>query len=192
MANEPSACWLTPSGVGRADAERIQEAALAVSHSQSRTRTRTRTGGEGTERVSASARWSLWPLLRPKSDYLLSLCINSLAASRTVCMQKKPDLRVRLRALTVTALVWSTDLPLRTMLIGFISPMEVLSIERIYVHLYFRSWRVLYSNKTRARRRCQEPAASGDGGRRAADGGRLPRQGLGATATATYRFLHST
>ena len=46
-------------------------------------------------------------------------------------------------SLTVTALVWSTDLPLRTMLIGFISPVEVLSIERIYVHLYFLSWRVL-------------------------------------------------
>jgi hypothetical protein len=48
----------------------------------------------------------------------------------------------------VTALVWSTDLPLRTMLIGFISPTEVLSIERIHVHLCF-----LYgecSNKRRA------------------------------------------
>jgi hypothetical protein len=134
-ANEESACWLTPSALDGQMQERIQERAP-------RTRTRTRPHlyspfwrGRTWEGFRASACRFLCPLLRPKSDYLLSLCINSLPCLETVCVQKKPDLRVKLRALTVTALVWSTDPPLRTMLIGFISPMEVLSIERIYVHL---------------------------------------------------------
>jgi len=94
----------------------------------------------------------------------------------------------------VTALVWSTDLPLRTMLIGFISPMDVLSIERIYVHLYFLLMGEC-SNKTRASPLCQEPAASGrwrtaDGGQRTADSGQRTVDGgrwTALTARATYR-----
>ncbi|PMD16441.1 hypothetical protein NA56DRAFT_310025 [Hyaloscypha hepaticicola] len=155
----------------------------------SRTRTRTRTGFRHLHAGPCGRCYDLNPTTSPPFA-----SPHALPRDCTVCMQKQPDLRVRLRALTVTALVWSTDLPLRTMLIGFISPMEVLSIERIYVHLYIISVHGECSTVTRREPvdGAKEPAASGDGGRRAADGGRLPRQGLGATATATYRFLHST
>lgn len=109
-------------------------------------------------RVSASARWSLWPLLRPKSDYLPSLCITSRTASRLYCVYAEaagPKSKVKGSDSDSPGLVdgSSASDDAHRIHIADGSP-----VHRAYlcssVH-YFRSWRVLYSNKTRARRRCQ-------------------------------------
>jgi len=91
----------------------------------------------------------------------------------------------------VTALVWSTDLPLRTMLIGFISPMDVLSIERIYVHLYFLSWASALTRREPVHcAKSQLLPEMADGGQRTADSGQRTVDGgrwNPPTARTTYR-----
>jgi hypothetical protein len=150
VANEQSACWLTPSALnGR-----------CIKNPGTRTRTRTRM-----HRLPNSAhhfrRRSVWaglhagflsPMLRPNSDYLLSLCINSQSLTRNCLYGEVGGCESKVKVLT--ALVWGTGLCFRPMLIGSISPMEnagrcylasLLSIERVwfYVRLVFLSWRVL-------------------------------------------------
>jgi hypothetical protein len=158
VANQQSVCWLTPSALnGRR--RRTQEPALAL----------------------ATVRWGQnWGRFRHLHAGSCARCydLNPTTSSPFASAHSLPRKylyaeaagpKSNVKAHTATALVWSPGLPLWPMLVAFISPMEVLSIERISVHLYFLSWRVPSQDESQLVD-CAKKAVDG--------GGRLPRQGL--------------